>query len=299
MFQLVDRSEIDDERWNALVQSSDHFRHYALTYFLDATCDQWKALIWDDYRVVWPLPVKTRPAAQLYQPLLAQQLGPYPPERLDASELESAWRWLEGRYWKLNVKFNDHFRKIPMAHVPHTNVELELLSSSKGLEAGYNRNVRSNVRKAQEAGLTFRKEGAFDSKWIRVFRQSRGGQIDVLDDAFYQHVANIYQAFELRNEAETWVASKGAQALGAVMLLTTNDRLQNLLTASTPEARDCGAMHGLFDAIIQHYAGQNKTLDFEGSDDEKLAFFYRSFGGVERVYLQATSGVHLPWLKRF
>lgn len=298
MFRLVDRNDIDDERWNALICSSEHFRHYALTYFLDATCDHWKALIWDDYRAVWPLPIKDKPVRQLYQPLLAQQLGPYPPEQVELSELESAWKWLQGRFWKLNVKFNDHFQQIPIASEPHTNVYL-LLSNEAGMpEAAYNRNARSNVRKAKEAGLTFHRQEAFESKWIEVFRQSRGDKIDVLDDAFYEHVAQIYKAFESRGEAETWVAMKGEQAVGGVMLLTTNDRLQNLLTASTPQARDCGAMHGLFDAIIRHHAGSKKTLDFEGSDDKNLAFFYRSFGGVERVYLQANSGIHLPWLKR-
>lgn len=298
MFKLLHRKDINSRKWDETVCSSDWFRHYALSYFLDATCNDWMGLVWGDYELVWPVPVKHLPVAQVYQPLLAQQLGPYPPEQASDEQLRSGWDVLTKRFWKVSIKFNDRFIQLPFSGHSHTNVILDLNQNVEVLERGYNRNARSNIRRAKEAGLVFQRTQTFDERLIDMFRLGKGREIDALDKAFYRHVEQIYLAFEDRQEVETWLALRGGQLLGGVMLLTTNGRLLNFLTASSSEARGCGAMHGLFDAIIHAYAKEAYVLDFEGSNDQNLAFFYRSFGGAERVYLQAQTNLKPPLLKR-
>jgi hypothetical protein len=40
----------------------------------------------------------------------------------------------------------------------------------------------------------------------------------------------------------------------------------------------------LFDNVINEFAGTQVVLDFEGSNDENLARFYRGFGAKEVYY---------------
>ena len=57
-----------------------------------------------------------------------------------------------------------------------------------------------------------------------------------------------------------------------------------LFSGLTEEGKQRQAMTYLLDQVIQQYAHQPITFDFEGSDDENLARFYLGFGGNETKY---------------
>ena len=50
--------------------------------------------------------------------------------------------------------------------------------------------------------------------------------------------------------------------------------------------------------FIKDHAGQQRVLDFEGSDVRSLAFFYSSFGAVEEKYA-AIKWNRMPWWLRW
>ena len=54
-----------------------------------------------------------------------------------------------------------------------------------------------------------------------------------------------------------------------------------------------GAATFLIAELIASHAGKNLLLDFEGSMDEGVARFYKSFGAIEEHYSVLTSG----WFK--
>ena len=59
-------------------------------------------------------------------------------------------------------------------------------------------------------------------------------------------------------------------------------------------------MSFLIDSFIKNHSGENKVLDFEGSMDNNLARFYKSFGSEEIVYLQILKNklpFFIRWLK--
>jgi hypothetical protein len=301
MIRFVNRKEIEHDRWNSIVKSSPYFRHYALTYFLDASCELWVALVKNDYEWIWPLPIKKWPVIQVIQPLLAQQLGPISngTRALEESDIQQSWELIQRVFWKVNVKFSDHFSDLPMPCSKHTNVELELGKSHDELTKAFNRNSISNIRKSVKANVTFQCAEDFNPLAISVFRSGRGRGLSILDEEFYDQVRRIYSAFQAKGEAETWIAQKDGVTLAAVMLLNTNQRILNFFTSSTTQAKGVGAMHGLINAILEKHCDSAKFFDFEGSDDSNLAYFYKSFGGSERIYLQAQSGWRPPIFNRF
>ena len=66
--------------------------------------------------------------------------------------------------------------------------------------------------------------------------------------------------------------------------MKTKDRITFLFSGLTEEGKQRQAMTYLLDQVIQKYAQQPITFDFEGSDDENLARFYLGFGGDEVEY---------------
>jgi len=291
--QLLTRGQIDDDRWNATVLSDSHFRHYALTYYLDHASKDWSGLVGSDYQWVWPLPIKRNPLSRVVQPLLTQQLGPYG-VTLESNALLEVWKWINEKHRKVRVKFNDKYQALPFPFTKHVNVELALNGSVDQMRSNYNRNVQGNLNKAVKASISTSVENAFDPWAIQTFKAGRGRGISELNEAFFKTVEDIYGAFERRNEACVYSALSEGEKVAQVMLLTTQNRLLFFFSASNEIARNKGAMHAILDRIISDHCGSIKVLDFEGSNNEQLAFFYKSFGGDEKVYLQA-DGDRLIW----
>jgi len=283
-WQLKDHVSIDTEKWNQCVLSSPYFRHYALTSYLNNACENWQALILGDYEAVWPLPIKSVPVKRLFQPLLAQQLGPF--GTFSDEDFRDGITYLRSSFFTGNIKFNERITK---AHLPamvgHTNVELSLNAEYAELKKQYNRNVKSNLKKAEKLGLEVEALQDTDNI-IQMFQENKGKTLDLLDAAFYNQVRDIYDAFLQQGEAFGLRAVLNGTSVAEVLVLSTHNRLLLLFSASNDKARECGAMHKLIDTVIQQFADTGTILDFEGSNDEGLAYFYESFGGQKKDYYQ-------------
>lgn len=297
MIREIQRSEIDDARWNDLIRSSPDFRHYYLSYFLDAATDSWAALIKNDYEWVWPLPKKHFPIPQVVQPLLAQQLGPFPPSRIAQEELKETWSKLKMKHWRLNVKMHQKLFT-DIESTSHVNIELNLGLPYADIGKQYNRNAVSNLKKAINSSVIISKSNEFEKQLLEIFRKGKGRQLGELDDAFYSRVESIYSAFQVRDEAFTWLAKIDNEIVAGAMVFNTRGRLLLFFTAANDASRLNGAMHAILDTIIKENAEKSEVLDFEGSDDPNLAFFYKSFGGNEQIYLQCSTNWRIPFLNR-
>lgn len=295
--RLLSRSEISTDEWDSRVLNGPGFRHYHLSTYLDACC-KWHALVDEQLGCFWPLPVKQNPVRQVYQPLLVQQLGPLPTADHGMEWIDEAWRYLEKRFWRLNVKFHDEVKGLEGNLIPHRNLELDLGKPHEVIVNGYNQNTRSNLKKFTKVGLEVSRESVFLAEVVQRFKADKGAALGVLDEAFYGDVQRIFEAFLQRGEAETWLVRRGGELLAAAMILNTRGRLLNFFTYTSKAGRKVGAMHGLMDSIFRHHAGTANCFDFEGSDDDNLAFFYGGFGAKDKIYLQRGTQWCPPILKR-
>lgn len=293
--RLVTRDKIDHERWNHVVQNSPQFRHYALSYFLDACTPTWSALIWGNYDVVWPLPMKTKLVKRVFQPLLAQQLGPISIDKNVSDYALEGLGFLNKNFKTYNVKFGDSILDLEGCETNgHLNVELDLSQGYSKVLKGYNRNAKSNIKKSEKAGLIIEQANDHYQYVIDVFRSSPRADNAILNDTFYKDVASIYLSFLEREEARCYLAKYQDNPIAGILILTSGNRMLNFFTASTPQSRQVGGMHALVDYVIKNASKNHTVFDFEGSDDDSLRFFYKSFGGDEKVYLQTESN-RLLW----
>lgn len=289
--------QIDPIEWNRVVNTNPAFRHYYQFEYLNLCGKDWGALVWPEYEIVWPLCIKKFPLAQVYQPLTAQQLGPLFSTQYNGDEINRAIDWMLKRFWRIDVKFNsDYTSQIQITGQQRQNIELDLNAAYIDLSGKYNRNALSNLKKSKACGIDIRCTNEFYEDAIEAFRIGKGKALSGLSDAFYKEIRSVFTDYLTNGKAETWVAFLDDKAIAYVMLVKTTNRLLNLFTATKPEARSTGSMHALFDSIIKEYSGKNIVLDFEGSEDENLAFFYGSFGGVSRIYLHYHSGWRIPYL---
>lgn len=291
--KLLQRAEISEEKWDECVRASPFFRHYALTSFLDAACDNWMGLTDDDYSFVWPVPFKKFPVPRVYQPLLMQQLGPFGKEVI-AEQIKDGMNLLRGRFTHIRIKFNDQVSRHQLDGdiAEHQNFELDL-SPAYSMKR-YNRTVQSNLKKSEKANLIIESSNEFDPWGIGTFKVSKGKEVKVLTERFYLQVQAVFQSFAAKDSALCYTAFKDDNKVAQVYLLNTNHRLLFLFSASNDLGKQFGAMHAIVDEIIKAYSGRKFILDFEGSNAEGLAYFYAGFGAERKVYLQLTES-SLKW----
>ena len=55
MIHYIQHKDIDFEKWDACVANSFNRLIYGFSWYLDVVCDDWDALVLNDYEAVFPL----------------------------------------------------------------------------------------------------------------------------------------------------------------------------------------------------------------------------------------------------
>ena len=77
MIRLIKNKDIDRINWDRLISTKGKGRMYPLSGYLDTVSKDWNALVYGDYEVVMPLPIRRKwfGLTQHDIPLFVQQLG--------------------------------------------------------------------------------------------------------------------------------------------------------------------------------------------------------------------------------
>ena len=76
MIHYIEHKDIDFEKWDACVANSFNRLIYGFSWYLDVVCDDWDALVLNDYEAVFPLPKRKKWGIEyVYHPFFCQQLG--------------------------------------------------------------------------------------------------------------------------------------------------------------------------------------------------------------------------------
>ena len=286
MIQYLRHTAIDKSKWDAAI--ADYGNIYAYSWYLDVVHPDWEALVEDDYLSVMPLTSgKKFGVNYLYQPYFVQQLGVFSKTPLTQEKtmefleaIPKHYRFAEIRMNESNA-FNEGFQGVEY----HRNVLLDLNQSYESIRANYHTNTKRNLAKAEANNLQI-VDTVIPYHVVALFTDNRGAYLDKWGDAEYKRLTRLAQIAEKRRFAfMLGVTEKGVgELLCAAIFMKTADRITFLFSGLKQEGKEKQAMTFLLDHVIQKFANQPITFDFEGSDDDNLAHFYLGFGGHEVQY---------------
>jgi len=287
MIKYVSRKELAKEKYNECVSSSFQQRVYAYAWFLDVVSDQWGALILNDYQAVMPLPWNSKLGLKyITQPFFCQQLGIYSPHSLEDSIIHDFFSAIPKQFLKINLSTN--ISTGSKKFTQQTNYELDLAEDYELLKKGYRKDRRKSLRKAVEANLIHKD---FDNKshlidlYKRVFHHVHLPEkcyttIDELIDYCLENktgfIRNVFY--------DEMLVCSG-------FFIKYEDRVYYLFGASNTEGKRYGATTYLLDSVIQEFANSKMIFDFEGSNIQSIASFYKSFGSQKTTYYKYASNV--------
>jgi hypothetical protein len=303
LIKYLKHSEIDKQAWDETIAGSSHGLVYAFSWYLDIVSPGWDALTEGNYNAVFPLTKRKKAGFNyLYQPFFTQQLGLFsiqsPPDELYLKEFLDAipcsFRLIEiqlntANKFSSSTGFNLYQRKTHL---------LDLSDGYQKIHSSYSENLRRNIKKFEKSKCTV-STGGNVHEIISLFRSNRGENISTLRSTDYEIFEKLMAAANERNLLETITVKNESDDLiaGALFLKSVHSYIF-IFSATSEEGKKNGSMSCIIDSFIKSRCNSNGALDFEGSMDENLSRFYKSFGSQEIVYLQIRKN-NLPLLIRW
>lgn len=295
--KYLNHNQIDKSAWDQCITKAVNGRIYGYSWYLDVVCEQWDALILDDYKAVFPLPFKQKWGLSfLYQPFFTQQLGIFSTRHLTPRVVSIFLEAIPKKFLFGHLNLNN--LNEPLANRWHisqqVNHELDLIEDYEKIYAGYAENTRRNLNKARKYKLMI-SPSVKPEEIVVLFRQNKGKYIRHLKDNNYKRLLRLLYQCQHNRKAMMYGVYDGQNTLiaGAVLVFS-HHKVIFLFSAISEAGRKQGAMFRLIDAFIQERSGNHLTLDFEGSNDPSLARFYAGFGAT-RLYYPTIKFNRLPF----
>ena len=289
MIQFLENNKIDKQRWDQCISSSVNRQIYGWSWYLDRVCPGWNALVSDNYEAVFPLTWNRKwGITYLYQPYFTQQLGVFSihpvTEKLVSEFIESIPANI--RFGEIQLNASNNFPVREWELNSRINHELPLFATYAVIQSGYSQNTKRNLKKSAEAGVYTGDNPGVDTM-IDLFRTNFGSREGKLGQRHYDMLNTLIRYILDHGHGEISGVYDASHVLSAAALFAVDkNRAYFLFAASSPAARENGAMFSLIDRFVQNHSGSDIILDFEGGNDPQLGRFYKSFGAAEVHYPQ-------------
>ena len=292
MIRYLTHNQIDMQRWDECIAQSPDGLVYAWSWYLDVVHPDWEALVEDDYEAVMPLTGgKKYGINYLFQPFFTQKFGIFGKKEVSEEKIKQfleaipeKFKFAEFRINKSYETYKTHGIYTTYKSENHRNIELSLSPDYSVIAANYNSNTKRNLAKAQKQGLTM-VENAEPSAIIELFRKNRGKDIKHWGDNEYERLLNLVETAKNHEKCLVLgVQNSDNQLIAGAFFMISHNKIVFLFSGADEANKENHGLTFLLDHVIEIYSGTNNILDFEGSDNDGLARFYKGFGGEEKKY---------------
>lgn len=287
MIFYLTHNQIDMQRWDECISNSRNGNVYAWSWYLDVVHPNWDALIEDDYESVMPLTGNRKFGIHyLFQPFFTQQLGIFSKKNLDKDKVQQFIEAIPNKFMFAETRLNsgnnffDNCQNIEY----HINTELNLSSDYDSLRKNYNSNTKRDLAKAGNANLK-NSDDVETTEIISLFRKNRGKCVKHWGDAEYERFLNLVDIAKSKGHCFVkGVKNTDNKLVAGAVFMASHDRIVFLFSGADESNKEIHALSFLIDNVIKENSGTPKIFDFEGSDNDGLARYYKGFGGHEVKY---------------
>ena len=283
--QFLSRKEIDIVKWDNCIERASNGLIYAYSYYLDALCTNWDAIVINDYETVVPLPWRKKYVLRyVYQPVFIQRLGIFGNSLADATEVVYKRAWKHFSFVHYNVSEHISFPKIKLKQ--RKTFLIDLNKSYKQIQLSYTKDCILNIKKAQTRGCYFTNDIS-EMELLNNYQKAYGFKNKNIKHKDYELFSNLLQEAKKRNAVELLgVKNKDAVVIYSAAIFKDNKRLYYILGAPTDEGRQKRATYSFIDHLLKLNAGKLLYFDFEGSDISNVEAFYKKFGPQTEFYFE-------------
>lgn len=290
---LKHNNDIDISRWDACIISSSGTKVYAMSWYLNSISKDWYGFIMGDYEYVMPVFLGSKWGIKhILQPVFAQQHGVFPDA--DKEIVNSFLNSLLKQQAYINISLNSkneidtNIFDIRLKN----NFILQLNKSYSELKNNYSKHAKRYSKKSRKdcniKEVSISDFFAFVDKHCKLNfgSKNKSNLKNIIDNAKQQNSLKIYGAYH-----EDILCSCGAYII-------FDKRITYLYGVSSDLGYKKRGMFAILDFIIEKHSESAYTLDFDGSEKDSIARFFKGFGSVNEAYPVIKKN-NVPILKYF
>jgi lipid II:glycine glycyltransferase (peptidoglycan interpeptide bridge formation enzyme) len=304
----------DKQRYIQICEEKKHYIPlFSQHWWLDAVCAEWDVAIvkkGEQVTGAWPYPVEKKAGITLLRtPMLTPYMGPqvfYPHDLKEANRdnfehdtVSALMKQLpDAKVWHLalhpSVKQAGIFKNNGLRTQVQQTFLIDLAEPEETLLGNMKDTMRRNIRAAEkDLVITNSPEQLADLYNFQSHTLGKKGRRQAWS---LKYINGIMNACLAHNAAALWVAKSGEQ-IQAVVWHVWDERCSYYLAgAQNPEAAGSNALSLLlWNAMKEAKKSGNTAFDLEGSMDEGVERFFRSFGGQRTLYLVLMKNKSLLW----
>lgn len=284
----IQQKDIDKKKWDKTIAESRNQMIYGYSWFLDAACPGWWALVGGDYEYVFPVKGKHKLGIPyFYMPLFVQQLGVYSRTEVSPEICELFLEKLSSKFKAIEIYLNhSNFTKKENIKLSRRIGQwIDLKQGYEAIKSNYSTNLTRNLKKAINHQVTITEES--NPLTIRkLFEEGRGLLLGEIKKQDYVRLESLLLAIQKHTASKIFVALDAHKEIVAGgFFAQSSHRVIYIKGGVTDAGRELNAMHLLVDHAIMHYiAAGAEIFDFGGSVAEPLIRFNRNFGGIDYDY---------------
>ena len=277
MIKLYANNEFDKRKWDICVADSQNGLIYAYAWYLDIVSPNWSALIKEDYKAIFPLPIKKKLGiSYISQPLFTQKLGLFSVN--DLEDVKSFLKAIPKKVWIRSLQIHNQLDNAKTKD----NFELDISDDVEEVRKKYSQNVKRNLKKTAQHDLQIKK--CESSELIQLFKENKGKEVAELNSKAYSTLLELLDKIQQKEKGNCLGVYKEGKLISAAFFTNCLKKSVFLFSASNKTAKEIGANHFLIDTYIENFKKDSLILDFEGSMIPSLARFYASFGAEKKCY---------------
>ena len=272
----IKRQDLDVEKYDSCIENAIQSRIYAFSWYLDIVADNWDVLVYKDYEAVMPVPWKRKFFIKyITQPYYCQQLGVFSVYKL-SEEIECFFiKNIPKFFFKVNLNFNasNLFR----SENNRVNYILNLNRSYEELFKNFSKRRKRSIKTSIKNQLYI--DHVSINELIKIKEEYYP------NIKFPKHIVAEISDFILKNrEGFIHGVFKDETLLVGSLFLKTENRIVYLFSAYNKDLRKLQASSFSINTVIEEYQNLNILLDFEGSNIQSIASFFKSFGPEKENY---------------
>ncbi len=280
---LLNREDINTAKWDRCIDLAHNGLIYAYSWYLDITTNKnWKALVTDDYGFIMPIAVNKKFSfSYIYQPFFTQQSGIFSKNNIDTKTIISFKLFIENKYKYINTNFNFANTSPEDKEISQkTNYILTLSSEYETLRKSFSKNHIRNINKSYKNELSINSKLSVN-EIIQFKKQNL--KINIPEQNFES--LQLILEYCLKTKAlKVYGASFKKELIALSVFSFSHNRYYNLISASNDTGFDKKSSFFLFNEFIKDHAEETAILDFEGSNIEGIARFFKGWGAVNVPY---------------
>ena len=282
-------------------------------WWLDTVCQKWDVAIakkGEQTVGVWAYPIEKKVSVSLLRnPMLTPYLGPhvfFPKDikesNLDSFEHETVTELMkqvpDADVWHLalkpGMKQAGLFKNKKLRPLVQQTFLLDLAESEDALLGNMKETTRRNIRQAdKDITVSNSPESVKELYKFQKATLTNKGAAPAYTAAYLQKIMDACLAHDA---AKLWVAKKDGETQAIVWQVWDDNSSYYFMGGQNQESSSSKAMSLLLWCAIKEAKKKgHKTFDLEGSMDEGVERFFRSFGGQRALYIVLHKNDSLLW----